>query len=183
MKFKVGDRVKVIETNVENTKKYRGYGVVKKIFDNGKGYPYLVKFNNFNLQLWSEVEGHMSKYDELKERIEEWFDKACNLGGGWDKEADDILQEIYRNSNNTYYALAIGVRDSGGEQNIDILLGTSRINQKTFYYNSQCQKLSALKQTFVWLLDHSDIKKDDKSELKAKLALLEEQLREIKKEL
>ena len=94
----------------------------------------------------------MSKYDELKSRIE-------NVEG-WDKDADDIMQEMGKE-----FTLENGISKSAY-----IEIPTSQIGNimifdvtkkeiKRFYFSSQCEKLSAFKKALMWLLDHSDIKK------------------------
>lgn len=98
----------------------------------------------------------MSKYDELKQRIE--------AVKGWGKEADDLLQEIG-------FKGRLLIDDNCNNQDGNILIithGTRAIKgclsitgdvKAEFFYHSQCQKLAAFKQALMWLLDNSDIKK------------------------
>ncbi len=87
----------------------------------------------------------MSKYEELKERIEA-------LENGWDKEADDLLKEIIGKErcviefHNNNRVIEVGYYR-------DFLGGT-------FKYTSQCEKMSAFRNILLYLLDHSDIKKN-----------------------
>ena len=126
----------------------------------------------------------MSKYQELKERIEA-------LDNGWDKEADDILQTLYREGvgrASNYWTMQISIRNgvnSGDCQEIKII-NHKRDVVAEFQYSSQCEKNDALKSAFLWLLDHSDIKKNPKQEkiekLEGKLSELQEEIRELKEE-
>jgi hypothetical protein len=163
--FQVGDRVIILGGMNEHAGKC---GVIIKTdnsdianlikLDNGE----LTQYGNsslwkrsIDLILLERGNKSMSKYDELKARI----DKV----EGWTKEADDILQEIYKNSNDAYYALSIGVRDTEnhrGTQEIRIQMGESAIEQVRFPFISQCSKNTAFKQALMWLLDNSSIKKD-----------------------
>jgi len=103
-----------------------------------------------------KVEGvKMSKYQQLKERIK-------NVKG-WGKEADDIISEMrmkdafsidvkmcwneYKNSNEGYMEAYLSGEDANPF--------------KEFHFKTQCEKLEAFKLALLWLLDHSDIKKDE----------------------
>ena len=101
---------------------------------------------------------NFSKYQDLKNRIN-------NLKGGWTKEADDILQEIYFSGSKVhfkYYSINIGVRNDclgrGGVQQVEVLVGANRVSQVSFYYNFQHEKMDAFKKALMWLLDRSGIK-------------------------
>jgi len=113
-------------------------------------------------------EDTMSKYDELKGRIEA-------LDDGWNKEADDVLQEIQGE-----YYLLIGASNYIGISRT--VLESSRVAD--FYYNSQCGKMTAFKQALIWLLDHSSIKKDEKKfkirEIEDKIDALKNEVKELK---
>lgn len=116
-----------------------------------------------------------SKYDELKRRIEA-------LDDGWNAEANEILQEI-----NAPYQLIIPTHDKDGDISIlgykvsSTFSGERRYGQASnFYFDSQCEKMSAFKQALIWLLDHSDIKKDDKED---KIKELEDKVNDIQKEI
>ena len=131
------------------------------------------------------IGGHMSKYDELEKRIEKWFDKARNLGGGWDKEVDDILNEITKDgmdfciphidipTRNPYQGDGIYIRSNNPKY------------ENTFHYSTQCEKLEAFKKALMWLLDHSDIKRETAlhTQLKTQVDGLERELNEVKNKL
>ena len=95
-------------------------------------------------------ESTMTQYDDLKERI-------SNVTG-WDKEADDILQEIggdyyicikARNSESTFVR-SVEIQSNVGDR---VLVG------RPLRYRNQCEKLSAFKQALLWLLDKSEAEK------------------------
>ena len=96
----------------------------------------------------------MSKYQELKEHIEA-------LDSGWTKEADDIFFKIgvanivHFEQDTTSGCGSIKVNKRGYEK---------ELGHGYFSYQSQCSKLAAFKSALLWLLDHSDIKKDEKQE-------------------
>ena len=95
-------------------------------------------------------------YHELKERIKNWYQKARDNGGGYNKELDDILQEMDINAN-CFNCIPL----TSKKHYIYVKLGLSDgDDKKSFLYHNQCQKLDALRDAAFWLLDHSDIKKD-----------------------
>lgn len=169
MKFKVGDRVRGVSADIEGCEgtivsvDMQGYGIALTSLGNktwhGKNewvIGAIIKRNTFwnnNLKL---IGGHMSKYDELKERIGNVI--------AWDKDADDAREEICRKS-------CYGIRlhnypgQNGGFCIFDTMISNIRADSNRcavmrFEFNSQCGKLTAFKQALTWLLDHSDIKKD-----------------------
>ena len=147
MKFKVGDKVRRIEGchlrmivgDTATIEEICGNGVRLKEYKmwDGKG-----THDRGNLKLVEEGRT-VSKYDELKERI-------ANVTA-WDKEADDILQEMgfFKNNANEirFFNQQITVWEDG--------MGSFEY----FNFKSQCEKLEAFKKALMWLLDHSDIKK------------------------
>ena len=145
MKFKKGDKVKSVSDETA---------------DISIGHTYVLTHDE-NLGIKRDAEQYikedsMSKYDELKSRIE-------NVEG-WDKEADDILQEIFKPMNirgpiitvgmNT---ISVGCTSEAGYINVSL---NNPIIEEKFNYSSQCEKLGAFKQALTRLLDHSNIKKD-----------------------
>lgn len=110
----------------------------------------------------------MSKYDELKQRIEA-------LDNGWDKEADDVIREL-----EVRYYISISTKIDGVE-----IQDNNREKIEYFGYNTQCEKLTAFKNALLWLLDHSDIKKDEKQEkieeLQLQVNALNKTLEELRK--
>jgi hypothetical protein len=115
------------------------------------------------------TEDKMDKYTELKNRIERVE--------AWDKEADDILQEI---NPSDFFSISIPIKDK--DTSISIR-GSNGLIIVIFDYNSQCEKLEAFKKALMWLLDHSDIRKKDNTALQEQLSKLEKQIQEIKEKL
>lgn len=107
----------------------------------------------------------MSKYDELKQRIE-------GLNNGWTREADDILNEIWFELNCGWQYITFSHNSSGKQgDGKSIYSGTIYIHDGAgkyiykdytakFEFHTQCEKNQAFKKALLWLLDHSDIKKD-----------------------
>ncbi len=165
MKFKVGDRVRCLDTGGKNKWLTKGKEYIVSSAnssnwscvpsdDNGEDVDML--YGKFEL-----IGGSMSKYDELKERID-------NVTA-WDKEADDILQEISNELPEEIegkYAkeLALSIKLSSNSEYMVFTARNCGIFGKDvsplFNFKTQCEKLLAFKQALHWLLDHSDIKKD-----------------------
>jgi hypothetical protein len=116
----------------------------------------------------------MDKYAELKTRIE-------GLKNGWDKEADDILQEI-QGIDNCYISIKCNNRKLGEALDFFIEIQDNRRKgiSPEWRFTDQCEKLQALKSAFLWLLDDSGIEKDEKQE---ELTVLEIQLKDIQKQI
>ncbi len=163
-KFKMDDKVKVMG-NKETPQVTMGWGIEHNlpIGSTGKIVKEMDEAGHFDVEVCGhrqyvhkdhliKMENAMSKYDELKSRIEGVE--------GWDKEADDILQEMGKE-----FTLENGISKSAYIEiptsqigNIMIFDATKK-EIKRFYFSSQCEKLSAFKKALMWLLDHSDIKK------------------------
>lgn len=160
-KFKVGDRAKQIKWVTEKSP----YLTVTKVTDYGVYHTHDSGeegcCNEEDLVLIKEAT--MSKYQELKERIK-------NLQNGWDKEADDILMEI--NSNYILATLNFGdgsgriicARNEGIWQAVDFYKRVKDEFKMSYQQHSSCDKFRVFKLALLWLLDHSDIKKDEKEE-------------------
>ena len=164
MKFEIGDKVKVkgVKSNVSFKFNNRN-AIITKIGSNGDWYNIDLEYPD-DSGIWGcELEliergSIMSEHEKLKQRITHWYESAQGKGGGWDKELDDILEEM----NLTHgYSLSIGVKK--GEYRITILnddtLQKIEVFNK-FYYKDQCHKLTALRDAVLWLLDNSDISKN-----------------------
>ena len=179
-KFKVGDRV-------TSTGMYAVGDNGTVMLDDGGSIPYHVKFDTAGLTLWMyednlKMEGStMSKYEELKDRIEA-------LDNGWDKDADDLMQEIAKDG---LYIIVMSASNSGRCTHcIRIYKTWSEVEGKETgsnylfqkHYSSQCSKMIAFKEALMWLLDHSDIAKEDKKKaekrdkLQAQLDKIQEQI-------
>jgi hypothetical protein len=145
----VGDRV--VATDGAYKKEC---GMIIKIDNVDDICPYLVKFDNggkyWKVEDYLEKEVPMSKYSELKQRIE--------AVQAWDKEADDILQELDKEGK---YDIDIPTQSNSSiwiHSHNEFSLQTNGISEYT--YTTQCEKLQAFKKALLWLLDHSEIKKD-----------------------
>ncbi len=89
--------------------------------------------------------GTMSKYDELKKRIE-GLDGNSSL-----KEADDILTEIQGQYYLLWgYASFLGISTS---------IIKADVVKRFDWGKNQCEKMDVFRKTLLWLLDHSNIKK------------------------
>ena len=160
--FEVGNRVKLQDEK----------GYVDKIIDD----EIWIKWDNRSAtwafeSYWIEQgltiieEATMSKYQEIKERIE-------NVKG-WDKEADDILREL--TTNRKYELCIFNCSDHSGKFCI-YPHGQCHYNPWGFgvgdwlfradFSTLQCDKLDAGKQALLWLLDHSDIKDEKEEKIK-----------------
>ena len=147
--FKVGDRVRCIDSENDG---YTGPGVrpyknniytISKVgigsrfvgLDNDKETGWLV--NHFELI-------NNIKEDNMKDRIEALT--------GWDKEADDILQEL--DKKNPWYAIVMDCRSSGSVYVID---NSSENVSGYFSYLNQCDKLRQFKNALVWMADKAGL--------------------------
>ena len=66
------------------------------------------------------------------------------------------------------------------EQNASIEIVGEGKKLHSIPYSSQCEKMSAFKKALMWLLDNSDIRKNERTE---KLSALESKLDETKEEI
>jgi len=74
-----------------------------------------------------------------------------------------VLQEIYEGMNNSAHAIEISVWNDTGTPRVAIIhhpFGDRKV-VATFDFRFQCEKLQAFKQALMWLLDHSDVKKEE----------------------
>ncbi len=129
-----------------------------------------------------QKENSMSQYETVKAKIDAWYSHAQNSEGGWDKDFDDILQEIIEKNEDRYYIL---ISTHNNEiASIDCRMVkiyknncSSNLNFQAvmeFAYDSQCEKLTVLRDAASWLLDNSEIKKSivdtvQKIEIKGKI--------------
>ena len=109
-------------------------------------------FSTWDLE--QEEKPMLSEYSRIKSEIEA-------LDNGWDKRADDLLRKIFPVIDNNYNFLKIPTWGEGGKNYIEILQSSDNICKARFPYTSQCSKMSAFKKALMWLLDHSDIKKEE----------------------
>ena len=167
MEFKVGDKVKQIHTlfGDENP-----IVTITKITDDRIWHIHQGTLKEVNCSIGSFIkitEGSMDKYTELKQRIE-------GLKNGWDKEADEILQAVQGKQ-----YIIIGYKSYLGIT----LDGDIDGKRQDFWWTDQCTKMDAFQSALLWLLDHSDIKKDEKQEkieaLKKQMDNIQKQIREL----
>lgn len=150
-KFKVGDRV----LDKDNCICCNGTVQIIKSIENNS-----CKFIDRNDEC-TDMYKHLKKEKpmSLRSRIEA-------LKNGWDKEADDILQEMgFTNKKEKhYYKIEVG---TGA---ICIKYGKLGCGWdfmgkgETFEYNSQCEKLQAFKDALLWLLDKSGLEEHKKGD-------------------
>jgi len=130
--------------------------------------PYIIKCScsyegRDSLVNYVKEEATMSKYQEIKERIE-------NVKG-WDKEADDILRELTREER--YMFCIFNCPDHSGRICIypkgiikfDPWLESDSLFRTSFSEN-QREKLEVFKKALLYLLDHSDIKDEKEEKIK-----------------
>jgi len=163
VKFKNKDRVKVIsvlnkdgegrvgdEGTISGDYINGGYGIVWDIKDRSRGFTGWYKLKKLGDKM------------SLRTRIEA-------LDNGWDKEADDILQEIIEDIN-PHCAFEIGVVYVGDSLKTGYFRITckdfpERVGQymdslpwaKEIRFDDQCSKMKAFKEALLWLLDKSGL--------------------------
>ena len=135
---------------------------------------FVLVINGWQYQKYWRKMDTVSQYDTMKFRIE-------NLQNGWDKDADDILAEIRPYMDKDYLLFIpfcshghIYIHDTQDKKDVQAESWAS------FYYDTQCEKMSAFKKALLWLLDHSSIKKDEKQE---KIKELEGKVKELQEEI
>ena len=162
MEYKVGDKVKIVGGDDYWLNTGYSIGDIATIIDVKTYGAYLKEHKNNTRAFkpyayWKEIEKSkpMSKYQDLKERIE--------AVTGWDKAANDIINELTNAGCITSY-IKIWQNKNCADGGISIEQGLARLGidnpSKCFTYDAQCEKLEAFKKALTWLLDHSDIKKD-----------------------
>ena len=164
-KFKVGDRVRVLVNLASGSPWRKGdeFVIGEMGEDNccDKLYQaHWVKFNQIELV-------SSNKYQSLKSRIQ-----AINQNTTV-KEWDDLLGAIYevRRLESPYYInIFIGKNDR-----IELEDAFHKV-AVLFHFTDQCSKGEAIKKAMLWLLENSDIKKDDHAE---EIAEINKQIAEL----
>lgn len=171
-KFKVGDRFKCFKASNSGFYLNRIYEISRiSQLDN---YPYVfddtggVFSHDYINKYLTKIGEPMSKYEGLKNKIE-------GLSNGWDKEADDVLQEI-----NSGYYLCIKTTTKNCVMSCIQIEDSDHKIKEEFGANSQCEKMTAFKKALLWLLDHSNIKKDEKQD---KIDALKQDIKELQKKI
>lgn len=149
--FKVGDRVKVLDGEIEGG----GHcdlkiGEIYKI--DGKDY-YLKDDKNYehcSCPLKS-CQIKLVTEDTMKERIE-------RLDNGWDKAAQDILDEIGKDFSIQIYETHISSYVNYNTEEF----GSGKEGE-CFYYRNRCEKMRAFKDTLLWLAEKAGKLKPDLS--------------------
>lgn len=159
MKFKVGDRVEIVKTNVEPTRHPGEMGTILDTNGADAEYLYLVHPDSFR----SNTPGGL--YCKIKEAKMSIKEKIENINEDTTiKELDDLLTEIapahkilYKQWEHSESAIAI------------IDAGACRVGSDAplvvFQYSDQCSKLKALKDALLWLAKKTGKLKDNKKEL------------------
>lgn len=188
-KFEVGDTVKCIDLHNAHWREDEGRykdtvyiplvrGNPIEVIEIQNGMLMLDNRRLYNPECFIRVGGSMSKYNQLKGRIE-------SLNDGWTKECDDILNEI---SSDPQYDISIpcGNKHPNTSLRYVTILNSQNTSKwiETFRYTDQCSKLEAFKQALLWLLDHSDVKQDDKQskidELQKQVDRLQVEIKELR---
>lgn len=177
MEFKVGDRVEVTAVINKDTAHWNvgskatwginGYLNADRKIENSSMYASLYKFKKIGAAM------------SLRTRIEA-------LENGWDKEADDLLQEIIEAGygNGSFIEFGIKIVVYKNITNTIYVRTKTNNSEKTFSFDSQCEKNQAFKDALLWLLDKSGLEKAEKrrgeiEELKEKVTEIECRIKEI----
>lgn len=159
--FKVYDKVRCLRGYHGFTKGdvytfIRDGGKISLIDDGGNFRPFM---GNWSDHSWSiefvKVEGSMSQYEEIKRKIE------GVSGFSSIKYVDDIMVEIREADKTKGYFLFIPSSRDGRIHIYDCVDRSDfkRASWANFSFTNQCQKIIAIKNALMWLLDHADISK------------------------
>ncbi len=180
-KFQVGDLVKIKSGDSDSSKMFNGK--TSKIETIGAGW-YTLEIEKERLDskggVWEQELTLICKIGETMTTR----NRINNLNNGWDKDADDVLQEIGKG-----YAISatcvplnpsyISIRKT---QSPSVKVG-NYISYKLlarFPYTSQCSKITAFKDALLWLLEKSELEKEDKiKELKDKMKEIQEAINNL----
>ncbi len=180
MKFRVGDRVKRIGKGDSSVGMYFGNTyTIRKQADDDPHFFYLKETGD---EIWIDdlfklvIGGTMSKYNDLKERISNVV--------GWTKKTDDIIREMCKNGKIYDFVIITHGDGVGGRICLFSYQGKGRNiyseEEVMFVFSHQYSKNDAFKKALMWLLDHSDIKKDEKAE---KIAELQDRMEDLQTEI
>ncbi len=168
-KFKVGDRVELTKKcsglNTGNTLivyEIKEDGIYDGLWANKTGKDNNEKRGCRCQKLWKLIK--RGEAMSLRQRIK-------TLSNGWDKDCDDLLQEILGNE-----TCAIRINNKQKDIRIEYYKSFDKV---VFPYTSQCSKMTAFKDALLWLLDKSGLEK--KEEKQEKVAKLWDKIREIEK--
>ena len=163
--FKIGDKVKVIKKGISygSEKYFDKSGTILEIKSisykpycalNINGIKTTHEIYLDEIKLLEKLDT-ISKYGSLVHRI-------LSLNDGWNKEADDILNEIIGETGNGRSIISIPCL-SRADSGICVEKGNWNLINKDspyFPYKTQCEKNSAFQKALLWILDHANIKED-----------------------
>ncbi len=179
MKFKKGDKVRVADWASSNFK-----GGIDFVEDPNydSNFPATIKLKNGFCVNPSEIQLIKEDTMDLRARIEALT--------GWDKTADDILEEIANPSitnkkfGTNYVSICMNTRGDDGLVAIwEYADSMDRGNVlEKFSYNSQCEKLQAFKKALLWLAEKAG-KLEDKDKIKAEIREMRKRLIDLERKL
>lgn len=150
-KFKVGDPVATYGKN-------GSVATITEIVN--QGYKITYKSGTESMHIWYDGEltkiGGFTMYEDLKQRIE-GLDEEDSF-----KEIDNILTDILIDCDSGY-AYSLSLVHYGGNRNVGayrLYKGIEDKPLKECEFDKATCKIQSLKNILLWLLDHSDIKKD-----------------------
>lgn len=164
-KFKVGDMVKILEDNLSGFYKKGHIGKITLIGINevGAGIDDCVWLDK------NELGGAWTSFDEIKlikkgepmslrNRIEA-------LDDGWNKEADDILQEIISGFGETKtFHIEIWVNSNSNSGGMCLKDCYGKVLFPLKKHDSQCERNDRFKEILLWLLDKSGLERHKKGD-------------------
>ncbi|HEB13627.1 MAG TPA: hypothetical protein ENI13_01455 [candidate division CPR3 bacterium] len=166
MKFKKGDKVRVADWASSNFK-----GGIDFVEDPNydSNFPATIKLKNGFCVNPSEIQLIKEATMDLRARIE-----ALE---GWDKEADDIL-----NDTGLEYSFDIYCKDDKKRWQIYLWKDNNIEGSECFYFATQCDKLQAFKKALLWLAEKAG-KLEDKDKIKAEIREMRKRLIDLERKL
>lgn len=156
-KFKVGEMVRVLKKNYGDNLT----GRIGKISRVAEKSTYTEEYcaldiatgGVYSTDLQKIKGGTMSKYEELKSRIE-------GLNNGCDKEADDILMDIHSDMEASGPKIAVWMNTGCNVGSIEssYTCGKYGGEKVVFRYAGQCEKMGAFRKALIWFLAKSNLK-------------------------
>jgi len=166
MKFKIGDRVKLISSNWGDTSVNPRWGGA-----HGKIGGTIVLYEGKCLETrvkWDNGEKNSYDFSDLQLIKEATMDLRARIEAvtGWDKSADDLLQEVNkREIGGPTYRFVIDEAENCGYVAIvehgSFLTITDEKVKESFRFDTQCEKLEAFKKALLWLAEKSGKLEDD----------------------
>jgi len=156
--FKIGDRVKCLDGSAPGGVRHKEGNITELNIDctartNGITV-HSVDWDEYGM--WNVRQTNLQKVGvdmNLRKRIEA-------LDDGWNKEADDILQEIVGKTEDNYMFLICG-NTGKGTSSLKVFKNWTEYdrNNSVFekYFKDQCSKNTAFTDALLWLLDKSGL--------------------------